>query len=140
MAAFVGEWSPISGNGETNCGGQITSLPPNTGAILTFTQDGTDTLKATSSGAGDCALELFVSGETASLAQSSETCPVPGGDSVSFTTFTLVFTPQKGEDAAPDAVSPSEDAGAPQGVLDWHLADTDVSCVTTLHYTLARAQ
>jgi hypothetical protein len=199
MAALVGNWSPISGSGQANCGGQVTSLPPNTGAILTFTQDSSDTLKATSSGAGDCLLELFVSGEKASLAQSLETCPVSGGGSVSFTTFTLVFTPGTPEggtasgggvdasnaepdadgasssedagadgasssedagadgasssgdagadggasssgDAGADGASSSEDAGAPQGTLDWQLADTDGNCVTTLHYTLVRAQ
>jgi hypothetical protein len=93
MGVFVGKWSPISGTGQANCGGQITSLPPNPGAILTFVQDGPSTLAATSSGAAGCTLELFVSGETASLAQAVETCPVNTGGSVSFTTFTLVFTP-----------------------------------------------
>ncbi len=49
MGVFVGKWSPISGTGQANCGGQITSLPPNPGAILTFVQDGPSTLAATSS-------------------------------------------------------------------------------------------
>jgi hypothetical protein len=213
-SVFIGKWSPISGSGQANCGGQLTPLPPNTGAILTFTQDGPSALSATSSGAGDCALALSVSGAMASLAQSPEVCAVAAGGSVSFTAFTLVFTPGVGttdagatgagltpdasdaggrgdasdaasgpddaganDDASVDGGPPSLDAGADgatssedasdtndaassddagtdgsspssnadagparaEDTLDWQLADSDGTCVTTLHYTLVRA-
>jgi hypothetical protein len=132
VALFVGNWSPVTGIGQSNCDGQITSLTPNTNAILTFTQSGPDMLTATSSGAAGCSLQLVVTGETASLAQPTETCSSNQGP-VSFDTFTLTFTPS-GEGGAPS------EGGSAEGTLDWELGDSRANCVTTLHYTLARAQ
>jgi hypothetical protein len=164
IGLFVGRWSPISGSGQANCNGQVTSLPPDPGAVMTLTQDGPNTLTATSSGAAGCPLELLVSGRTASLARSTETCTTPAGVEV-FSYFNLVFIPAAGTidgggdaageggpsvDAATndgsgaDAQSAGDDAGAdaspPAGTLDWLLEDGQGSCVATLHYTFARAQ
>jgi hypothetical protein len=128
LAEFVGTWSPVSGTGEANCGGQVTPLPPNPNAVLTFTKTGPTSLSAASSGAGSCVLELVVSGATASLAQATESCAVATGGSVSFTTFTLVYSaagegPEGGishgavdmNDAGADA-TPSDDAGGSDDV------------------------
>jgi hypothetical protein len=151
-SVFVGRWSPLFGSGEANCGGGGAALPPNPQAVITFTQDGAGRVTATSSGAPECALELRVSGDTASLAQASETCPVPNGDPVTFTTFALTFftsddagAPPVGDgaedagsasdDGAADAQAPSDDAaqaaigddGGDDGATDAALSGDDAS-------------
>jgi len=130
-SAFVGQWSPLSGTGQEDCGsGNVRALPPDTSAVLTFVEDAPGTLKATSSGAAGCTLTLSADGAGAALAEASESCDVPGGGAVSFTTFQL--TPMV-------AGAPDDDAGAPPGDrLDWQLGDSDGTCTTTLHYTLVR--
>lgn len=151
-AAFVGRWSPFSGTGQTVCAGALTPLPPDTTAVLTFTQDSASTLAATSSGAPDCSLELRVEGGVAELADPSQSCNVPGGGVVSFTTFQLTPTAAGTDDAGTQAATGNDDAGADLGSsdgdagsppsrdrLDWQLRDDDGTCTTTLHYTLVRA-
>jgi hypothetical protein len=119
LAPFVGKWSPVSGTGQTDCNGTTTSTPPNPYAILTFTQDGPNTMKATSSGAGNCALELVASGQTASLAQSPETCLDNYGNTVEFTAFHLVVIPP------PDAADGGMASDAGLGASDAGLGASD---------------
>jgi hypothetical protein len=116
----------------------------NPSVTLTFTQDGPNTLKTASSGAGSCSLELVVSGQTATLAQPHQTCTDQYGGVVEFTAYNLVAGPAAGTTdggMASDA-GVSADASSSQGggaTLTWHLEDNISNiCVTTLDLTLAR--
>ena len=120
LALFAGRWSPIAGDGQSNCNGGDSALPPNPSAVLTFTPDSASTLTATSSGAPGCSLELVVAGTTASLLRASESCAQPGGSAVSFTVFNLVYMPagsaapgtDAGDEAGADGAGASGDAAA----------------------------
>jgi hypothetical protein len=132
LEAFLGRWSPVDGTGQSDCAGAVNPLPPDPSAVLTFTQSGPAALTATSSGAPGCSLALHVKDGVASLAEAAETCDVPGGGVVQFTTF--VLEPHASADGgAPDA----GDAGS-QDRLDWELGDNNGTCTTGLRYTLGR--
>jgi hypothetical protein len=134
---FVGQWAPISGSGQSNCNGEMDPIQPDPEARLTFVPGGQNALTATSSDAPDCTIELRVSGTTASLAQVSESCSVSTGGFVAFTTFDLALAPLPADGGL--ALEAGLDASGEGGALDWKLVDTEGDCVTTLHYTLARA-